>query len=467
LRTFLCLFALLAGAAPGGAQSANHPLESFWESLNERALRRCEPSTSAWTEAQAALGALDRQVQALKDPDPIEPALERLVALLKTECFLMASEAARFPAPDTALSLKQWWDHGGRAWLESYLEIPEFGLIDAPKRHVVVPPDARQTLRAGGGAEALEPLLCRLGDAGCGADTRGWRARIEAFLDDHRVREWSDDARGPFLERNDVVAKECDDKATADKSPGRYRRWRGCIDGRREKRYVLPLGETKAPDTGWLLVWGRRGHYSFCDAISAFDLATGASHVSESCSGLALVEGGHVDLAATARQARLTSRHGKIRVENLREAAWALLMMTRAEEVQTDAEYYPLPPDLVSAFEDADGLGGVYTSGGGWWGTTAQTRLDWQWIRGNRMQAAGELTWPNSANGVEEHAARLLDIAERSFVEGCPDVAPPSVESLRDRGAETPPPFKELVAAFQAWRTEPPCRAGKPRGGPR
>jgi hypothetical protein len=156
---------------------------------------------------------------------------------------------------------------------------------------------------------------------------------------------------------------------------------------------------------------------------------------------------------------------GKLRLDNLREAAWALLMMTQAEEAQTEAEYYPLPPGVIPAIETGARVetGLVRSSS---WVTTAQTHLDWQWVR-DRVLVEGELTWPNSANGVEEHAARLLDIAERSFVEGCPDVAPPSVESLRDRGAETPPPFKELVAAFQAWRTEPPCRAGKPRGGPR
>jgi hypothetical protein len=406
------------------------------------------------------------QIQTLKHPDPMEPALYRLVALLKTECFLMASEAARVPAPDTALSLKRWWGDGGHAWLESYLDLPEFGPIEALKRHVVVPPDTRQTLRPGAGAEDVQPLLCALGDAVCGADTRGWRVRAEAFLDHHRLQEWSDDAKGPFEERNDVAAKECDDKAAADTSQGRYRRWRNCIDGRREKRWVLPLGETKAPGDGWLLVSGRRGHYSFCDAISAFDLATGATYVSESCSGLALVEGGHVDQAATARKARFASRAGRIRVENLREAAWALLMMTHAEEVQPEVEYYPLPPNLIPAFESDEGITGVEISGGAWI-TTAQTHLDWRWVRGNRVQAAGELTWPNSSNGVEAHAAKLLDIAEASFIEGCPDVAAPSVESLRNRGAETPPPFEELVGGFQRWQTAPPCGAAKVSPKPR
>jgi hypothetical protein len=434
--------------------------------LHGRPLRRCEPGTSSWTAAEAALEQLDARVRALKDPDAIEPAWRRLIAILRTECFLMASEAARLPTPDTALSLRHWWDEGGRAWLESYLELPELGPIEALKPHVVVPPDARQTLRVGAGAEAVQPLLCALGDVACGTDTRGWRARAEAFLDDHRLRNWSRDGKGSYADRNDLAAQECADKAPEDSSQGRYRRWRGCIDARREKHWVLPLGETKAPDTGWLLVSGRRGHYSFCDAISTFDLATGSAYVSESCSGLALVPGGHVDLATTARNTRFNTRTGKIRVENLREAVWALLMMTQAEEVQTEAEYYPLPPDVIVAFEANDSVHGNEMSLS-WWMTTAQTRLDWQWIRGNRVQAAGELTWPNSANGVEEHAARLLDVAERSFVEGCPGAAPPPVESLRDRGAETPPPFKELVAGFQAWRAESACGEAKPPRSPR
>ena len=245
------------------------------------------------------------------------------------------------PAPDTARSLKRWWEDGGEDWLTSYLELPRLGPVEALKRHVVVPPDARQTLHLDAGPEFLRPLLCPLGDAACGADTRGWRARAETFLENHRLSEWSREAKGPFGDRSDAAARDCDVKASADKSPGRYRRWRSCIDGRRDRRWALPLGDMKAPDTGWLLVSGRRGHYDFCDAIGAYDLATGTAYVRESCSGLALVEGGHVDEAATARSARSRGRVGRLRIENLREAAWALLMMTRAEKLQTHGEYLP------------------------------------------------------------------------------------------------------------------------------
>ena len=374
----------------------------------------------------------------------------------------MASEAARVPAPDTARSLKRWWEDGGEAWLASYLELPRFGSIEAPKRHVVVPPDARQTLHLGAGPESLRPLLCPLGDAACGADTRGWRARAETFLEDHRLSGWSREAKGLFADRSDAAARDCDEKAAADKSPGRYRRWRSCIDGRRETRWALPLGDMKAPDTGWLLVSGRRGHYDFCDAIGGYDLVTGTAYVRESCSGLALVEGGHVDEAATARSARSRGRVGRLRIENLREVVWALLMMTRAEELQTNGEYYPLPPGLrderwppgrrdVGLVVDHDGE------------DTPGLAVDSRQSRAG----GGELTWPNSANGVEEHAARLLDIAETSFVEACPAVPPPPVESLPDRGAETPPPFKELVEGFRAWRAAPPCGIAKPGVVPR
>ena len=93
------------------------------------------------------------------------------------------------PAPDTALSLKQWWEDGGFDWLASYLKLPELGLSTDLKKHVVVPPDTRRTLRVGAGPAHLAPLLCALDDPKCAADTQGWRARAESFLSLHRVRE--------------------------------------------------------------------------------------------------------------------------------------------------------------------------------------------------------------------------------------------------------------------------------------
>ncbi len=54
------------------------------------------------------------------------------------------------------------------------------------------------------------------------------------------------------------------------------------------KRIALPLGDVKAPDTGWLVIAGRRGHYEFCDTVRAYDLETGAAFIDDNCSELTL-----------------------------------------------------------------------------------------------------------------------------------------------------------------------------------
>nr|WP_128798116.1 hypothetical protein [Corallococcus coralloides] len=57
----------------------------------------------------------------------------------------------------------------------------------------------------------------------------------------------------------------------------------------------LELGRIRAPMDGWLVIRGRRGHYSFCDQLDAFHLGTGTLYRSSSCSGLALKSDGRVD----------------------------------------------------------------------------------------------------------------------------------------------------------------------------
>jgi hypothetical protein len=63
-------------------------------------------------------------------------------------------------------------------------------------------------------------------------------------------------ARGPGDTRNSARGVEHADRAT-------YQDWRDCIEMARPKRVALPLGDFKAPTTGWVVVTGRRGHYDF------------------------------------------------------------------------------------------------------------------------------------------------------------------------------------------------------------
>jgi hypothetical protein len=452
---------VLAGLAlPGARQGITVRVAELRRSLDTET-RRCEPESRASIAGQTALAALHERISRLADHDPTGPALERFATLLSTECFRFALESPRMPAPDTALSLKQWWMDGGHEWLASYLELPELGLSTDLKKHIVVPPDTRRTLRIGAGSAHLAPLLCALDDPKCGADTQGWRTRAESFLSLHRVREEEQDRESDVRKDLAVHYGSCEEIAAKSSDALRYRAWRDCLESRRPQQWTLPLGRLKAPISGWLIVSGRRGHYSFCEAIGAYHVETGAAYIAESCSDLVLGDEGGVDRRATERAARSRMRTGTLRLDNLREAAWALLLFKEAEEVQAQAEYHALPNDMTPVLSSKESEGSVVFSGGQWM-STAQTILDWSWVPETGPAATGELTWPTSSNGVEEHAAQLLEVAEGTLIEGCPPSPPPSLDLVRKRIRvnqvdAVPGLDKQLVERFRTWRPVPPC----------
>ena len=290
------IFAVVA-VVPGHVQDTD-----FWSFLEPgRVVTRCAESSAAHTQASTRLDRLNRRIEQLGNADSPSSAVDELHALLRSECFLPAAETTRAPRPDTTESLKQWWIEGdGRDWLASFLQLPRFGPADALTPHIVVPADARKTLGLNAHRDhPLQRFLCASNDTACGAVTRGWKLRADASFDAHRA-----------LGRNDlpaangerpasgvtVTSRECAEQASSGDSAHRYQAWRSCIESRRPRRVALPLGEFKAPADGWIVVSGRRGHYDFCDTTRAYDLATGAAFISDSCSGLALKRDGHVDI---------------------------------------------------------------------------------------------------------------------------------------------------------------------------
>ena len=263
-----------------------------------------------------------------------------------------------------------------------------------------------------------------------------------------------------------VTSRECAEKAASSAVDLRYQAWRTCIESRRPTRFTLPLGDFKAPATGWIVVSGRRGHYDFCDTTRAYDLATGAAFISDSCSALALRRGGNVDFDATdrARVERISA--GTVPVQNLREAVWMLLFRGEAEQVQLEAEYYPLPPGLVprvTVQEEDD----VFTAGMSF--NTGQTDLVWRWVPAAGTAFVGEVTWPGSYDAAEDHAVSLLTIAEEGLVAGCAAQPVPSPAAVRSRSARNLNDVsaesireldRDLGKAFDKWKALPVCQAG-------
>lgn len=384
---------------------------------------RCAANTPESRQATAALKQLGDKIEVLPpDRDPA-PLVKQLEQLLESRCFRIARGelSGQF---DSGLSLTTWWKDGGQDWLSSVL---------SGSRELVLPPEARATLALDGKpGQPLATVLCALADPTCGLETGGWVARAEAALAARaqaaaaaRQKEAAAGAGEPRAPRSPADCAARVQKVPPDK---RYQKWHACIEEFHPKQAALPLGRVRAPGRGFLVLRGRRGHYSFCDEIRAYDLASGAAYVASSCSGLALGGDGSVDGARTdsGRRAQLVT--GQLPVDNLREAAWMALLVSKIENNKhVESFQVPVPADIKLQLPIDEGMV-TGMSMDSMWFTSAQTQLSWTWLDGERVLGRGTLTWPDSSEAAADYAVELLRIAEAGLKPGCPQ-SPPSPPS--------------------------------------
>lgn len=423
LSILMALLVLRGAEAPSRRVGAEG-----WSSLPPgTVVSRCAQGSKDQRDARHALERLRDRIDELTGAGDTAAALASLGNLLRLPCYRLAVEQAPIPWPTHALALKTWWQDGGATWLWSYVEPMPEGVSTDLRDVVVLPPDVRTVLfRETSSDPRLATLLCSQVDASCGAETGGWveRAR-EALSLRPEIRHWSDERK----EESPAWA-ECEREAARQPEGEGYTAWRRCLGARRMPVRTLPLGRTRAPRDGWLMLSGRRGHYVFCDETRAYHLASGAAYVAQSCSGLALEEGGHVDFAKTDAARKPGVRAGRVLVDNLREAAWMLLLKGQAEDRNVGASTYPMPRGMPVRYRVGTDDDATVVGGGMVW-STSWTILHWVWTdESGNSRATGELTWPTSGDRAEAHAAALLDIAERSLVEGCPPAPLPSAPPL-------------------------------------
>ena len=415
--------ALLLSMAGGSSETQAPVHQTFWSFIEPgTVVTRCERTSKEHQDARQAYEGVRARIEALDVSSDIRPALAALDELLHMTCFRLAIEHGPPPWPAHPVALKTWWEDGGSMWLWTFIEPLREGLVADLRTVALAPPDARTVLSSETNRDpALAPLLCPLSEATCGADTQGWMERAREAL---RLRpppeHWSDERKG-----DPDIWHACAQQAASRSSDDAYTAWRNCLTTHRAAPPAFPLGRTRAPRRGWLLVTGRRGHYDFCDGVRAYDLATGAAYVAESCAGLALKEKGEVDFGATDAARRTTLRAGSVPADNLREAAWMIFLKSEIEERNTEASRYPIPRGMAVRYRVGPPLGEKPASR--IW-STAWTILHWRWLEdGRHTRAEGELTWPTSDDRAEAYAATLLDITERAFVEGCPPAPLPTL----------------------------------------
>ncbi len=185
----------------------------------------------------------------------------------------------------------------------------------------------------------------------------------------------------------------------------------------------------RAPDRGWLVIRGRRGHYEFWDEIRAYDLATGAAYVVREPGGL--LQG-----PARAGPELIT---GTIAAEHVREIAFLLLTRAAIVPVRTIPAFAVIPSSIpiresrTPAPDASSWTRLVVTS-------SDQTGLDWTFAGGADVErATGSLTWPDSYDWVDTYIDQLIVAAEAGLVPGCAPARVPSREVLHGRAGQVSP----------------------------
>jgi hypothetical protein len=383
--------------------------------------RPCALESEAFERATRELEAIGQRIEQLAptgDPEPLWSALRRLVV---GECFELRrvfDVYADDEPPSSGLALRTWWSDGGAEWIEQFLA-PDM-TWERPSVRVAFTPELMPD-------HPLADLFCPLADLDCDPRTRGWTLRANQAFEDHAERRWA-----RYRANDDELPavrgwSRCEELATSKPDELRYETWIECIDHVTLRRSVFPIGGLRAPETGWFIIRGRRGHYQFCDEIRAFDLATGSVHAATSCSG-----GGSVDGAQTNAGRVLQTTSGRVPVDALREAVWMALWSTQMPHTDQllGGHGYPLPETIepMGSERATAGLMGVSLVSG-------QTRLDWTYVRDGLPSHGGKLRWPEDYNdGAQDHAVRLLQIAEAAMVVGCAPERVPKTLSLEAGG---------------------------------
>lgn len=375
----------------------------------------CSGGGEDYAAAQEEIAAIDKQIRALKPESDHRAANEALMFLLDQPCMRFAGISSEALRAEAAPALIDFWTMGGWQWVGSVVDLGESReqRFPSPMRRVLAP----ETYV---GFPAPE-LLCPLDDDACGRETAGWWLRAENFL---KL------AARQAYRRVQYDEVDCRDWALSQPALQQYAEWSHCVETIPKLRDAMPLGHLKAPTSGWLVLRGRRGHYSYCDEVRMYSLATGSAYMTHACSALAL--GG-----VKPEVARKVSR-GTVSVENLRELAWMLLQLKVVTSAYpADSDTFRIPENLVLEKE----AGGPAVSDEGYETfylvSSNQTGLAWALTSEKGAEfASGSLTWPEDHNrAAASYATSLLQVAEAGFEEGCPPESLPSEIGVGQGGA--------------------------------
>jgi hypothetical protein len=286
------------------------------------------------------------------------------------------------------------------------------------KREFAVPPVLLRPLSESA-RKALAPWLCS--EPGCGARAQSYIARAEEAFD---ASELLQAEKEPDLCRGmtQLSAEEA-------KKMTPFESWAGCIIAEAPWTHRFASLRYRAPERGWLVLRGRRGHYEFADEIRAYDLETGSAYVSSSASALVL-DGPEVDHAAADEARRPEAYTGKVVAEQVRELAFALVTLSAVTPMRTRVHSRKLPSGVRVELA----TGPMPPAGPMEWETSAQTGIGFSLIEDEKLIAEGTFTYPDSSHAAEDHANTLLRVLEAGLERRCAPAKLPASVALGPKG---------------------------------
>ncbi|MGH1341638.1 MAG: hypothetical protein ACRBN8_08820 [Nannocystales bacterium] len=424
------------------------------DDLAQAGAELCAADSDALSDARAQYEALELAAEGLDPATPPTGFVGQLQALYQHECLAVARGDQPGLAFElaTGLEAETYWEAGLDLWFRSYLDFSD----GADNTVWLLPSQPTVVTALTRPGDPLARWMCSTNpDEGCARGVAAWRSRAQ------RTFELFKYGGGP-----DLV--HCDPPEDEGLDAEAYARWRSCEVRGLRRHASLPLGGLGAIEDGWMVVYGRRGHYQYCDEVAALDLASGAHYRFADCDHRAELDG--VVGAAGGIQVET----GAVAVELLQEFAWMALSVRYVERnVVTERA---LGRDLPEGLRMARPVTPLSTTGFGLAGSggSGHTTLGWLWTRGaNASPAHGELSWPDGlSDPADDHAVRLLDFAEQRSARGCAAKKLPGwlVENLaadrrpkHDSGL-VDPPSEALLEAMRRQAKRGRCAKSK---GPR
>ena len=365
-------------------------------------------------EDRARVAALHRPEPRPRDGEPLPATLERaLDALWESPCLVHVTRFTPRPRPSTFAEFQELWH---RRELKALMAmIGGLYLKNGQKngeRHWILPPTTPMPL-ADDIRSALAPWLCPEKETRCG-NAGTYVAHAEKAFDAHADSEsvWHARRRSPVC----VEARSTSPAAIA-QGQSSFEAWADCVGTDSPRTYRYPKLRYRAPEKGWLVLRGRRGHYSFSDEIRVYDLETGAAYVSSSRTELVL-EGIGVDHDAVDAKRSPEAYAGNVAPGAVRELAFVLLT-SKAPVPMRPISMSVVVPDELEVTLSPRAPGFTFSTEPPEWHSSAQTSIAYTLLDNGKLVAEGEFTWPDSSAPAEQYADDLLTMLEGGLERGC------------------------------------------------